>query len=316
MTVRQVSASTITADFSAALSWMASLGISCKTGGLSKYSESIARWSNMPPNTDEIVRHALSPDDRNAILEAGQFADVYLAFKDTPRQDLRAIVGKLKKAVHGPLDALDEDENSSEARNFLFKAVVAAKTHCQNQGAHVIFDASGDSGLVFHSRRIAIECKRIRSFSKLDTRVRDACNQLSKSLDGGPPCFDYGLVTVELSRILSTNESLGTEDSVTKHSAAAIDEFIGIHSNAWQKVYREKDQRILGTVFRGSSFIQSKADGLWVLATEWAINPRNKSGCCKTRILKRLAIALERGSRSDKPFAFNREVLIAAPYIP
>lgn len=298
MTVRRISASTIAADFSAALYWMAGLGINCETGRLRKYSESIARWSSMQANDDDFVRHTLSTGDRSAILEAAQFTDVYLAFKSTPAQDLKAIIGKLKKAVSGPPDAQNESENSSTARNFLFEAVLAAKTHCPNQGVHVTFDSPGDSGLVFHSRRIAIECKRLRSLNKLDTRVRDACNQLSKAINGGPPHFDYGMVAVELSRILAMNQSLRSEESVAKHSAAALDEFIATHSNTWQKVYREKDSRILGTIFRVSCFIQSETDGLWILATEWALNPRNHSGCNKTRIMKRLAMALDQGANS------------------
>ncbi len=298
MTVSRIGALRVAEDFGAALLWMSDLGIRTDKVRVQTYSDAIARWAEMRPMGDEFTRHVLSPSDRSAIFEATQFTDIFLAFKSTPKSALTGIIDKLSRVISGPPNVADETHDTSAPRNFLFEAVVAAKMQIPEQSCHAMLNAPSDTGAAFRLRRIAVECKRLRSVSQLEKRVRDACNQLDVKLNGGPPCFDYGLVALEVSNIVSMNESSEGEFALRTHSMATMDEFINTHSRTWQKVYPEKNRRILGSLIRISKFIQSETDGLWVIATEWAVNPRHRLGSCQTRLLKRFAAALQAGANS------------------
>lgn len=175
---------------------------------------------------DEITRHVLSPSERSAIFEAVQFTDVFLAFGSTPTSDRLGIIDKLSQAISGPSDGADETGKTSSPRNFLCEAVVAAKMQCPEQDCRAILDTSSDTGCVFHSRRIAVECKRLRSVSQIEKRVRKACDQLNGQLIGGPPFFDYGLVALEVSNVASVDESSMEEVALREHPIASMDEFI------------------------------------------------------------------------------------------
>lgn len=75
-----------------------------------------------------------------------------------------------------------------------------------------------------------------------------------------------------------------------------MDRFIESSSFDWQKVYPEKDRRILGALFRFSRLIQSELDGLWVIATEWGVNPRFNLGWSEVQYMKRLTRAVHSGA--------------------
>lgn len=276
------------------IEWMSSLRINTMTERLRAYQIAIDKWAALPPSTNHVDRHALSPTDKIAIFESAQFIDVYRTFLDIPSENLAGIVDKLIKAVNGPVDVADETDTTSEARNYLFEAVVAAKFHCPNHGLCAMLDAAGDTGLTYLSRRIFVECKRVRSTKQLSKLVRKACNQLADALNGDKIGGYGGLVAVEISNILTANDKALNKTHLRRHSAEYMDQFIKENSRVWQNIYPEKDSRIFGAIFRLSRFVQSEDDGLWVIATEWAINPRHQLGLSETLYLKRLAKALHR----------------------
>lgn len=288
--------SRIAVEFDKTLDWMSSLGIETNSGRVRAYQEAISSWAALPSAQDAFAAHALSPANQSAILESNMFIDVHRAFHQTSPTELSGIVDKLKKSVRGTADIADETDNSSIARNFLFEAVVAAKFHCPNQGVHTFLDAPSDTGLTYLSRRIFVECKRIRSASGVENNVRKACNQLAKALNADYALRHGGLVAVDISSIISVDDNLNDETLLTRHTALRMDQFIDSSSVDWQKIYPEKDSRIFGALFRFSKLIQSEVDGLWVIATEWAINPRQNLGWSETRYMKRLARALNSGA--------------------
>lgn len=294
MKISRHSAGKIATEFKMTLEWMSSLGIKTTAARVQAYEIAINEWAALPPSTDQNARHVLSPAAQRAIFESDQFIDVYRTFHNIPSDDLSGIIDKLTKAVNGPVDVVDETDTSNEARNFLFEAVVAAKFHCSNHGRRAILDAAGDTGLTYLSRRIFVECKRLRSFKKLERRLRDACNQLTDALNGDNTRGHGGLVAVEVSNILAADDEVLHDTSLCRRSVEYMDQFIVENSKVWQHIYLEKDHRIFGAIFRLSRFVQSEYDGLWVIATEWAINPRHLLGASESLYLKRLAKSLER----------------------
>lgn len=298
MSIARFDAHRIAADYDATLSWMADLGIKTGTQRLQTYKRAIEQWTKLEAADDEFLRHTLSVNEKSALLETAQFIDVFKAFGGAAVSELSGLINKLDRAVDGQPDAADETDDASDARNFLFEAVVAAKMQCPEYGCQAMLGATSDAGAVFQSRRIAVECKRLRSVKQLEKRVRKASDQLGEKLLGGPPCFDYGLVALEVSNLASMDNSSVGEVALREHSMATMDEFINTHSRTWQKIYPEKNRRVLGALIRTSGFIQSESDGLWVIATEWVVNPRNRLGRCQARLLKRFAEALHAGANS------------------
>ena len=294
--ILRIGSNRIQAEFDATLEWMSSLGVKTSSGRLQEYKNVIASWASMPPPRDVFAAHELTPPMRNAILESSMFVDVYRSFRDVSANELSGIVDKLKKAVDGPADLADETANSSRARNFLFEAVVAAKLHCPNQGVHTFLSAPGDTALTYLSRRIFVECKRIRAASGIENNVRKACNQLAGALNEDNTSRGGGLVALELSSIISSDESAADEARLSRHMTSKMDKFIESSSADWQKVYPGKDNRILGTLLRFSRLIRSESDGLWVIATEWGVNPRLLLGWSEVRYMQRLNRALQSGS--------------------
>lgn len=289
--------SRIAVEFSETLDWMSSLGIETNSGRVRAYQEAISSWAALPSAQDAFTAHALSRANQSAILESNMFIDVHRAFHQASPTELSGIVDKLKKSVGGTADIADETDKSSSARNFLFEAVVAAKFHCPNQGVHTFLDAPSDTGLTYLSRRIFVECKRLRSASGVENNVRKACNQLANALNADNTLRHGGLVAVDISSIISVDEKLTDETLLNHYTALRMDQFIDSSSVDWQKVYPEKDSRIFGALFRFSRLIQSEVDGLWVIATEWAVNPRQNLGWSETRYMQRLARALHSGAR-------------------
>lgn len=294
--VTRIGSNRIKAEFDVALRWMSSLGIKTDSGRLFEYKNVVTSWAALPPSQDMFAAHVLTPAMRSAILESNMFVDVYRAFHDVSPSELSGIIDKLKKAIGGPVDVADETTNSSHARNFLFEAVVAAKFHCPNQGIHTLLSAPGDTALTYLSRRVFVECKRIRSASRIEDNVRKACNQLADALNSDNTPRRGGLVALELSSIIPANEKSADEALLTRHMANQMDRFIESSSFDWQKVYPEKDRRILGALFRFSRLIQSELDGLWVIATEWGVNPRFNLGWSEVQYMKRLTRAVHSGA--------------------
>jgi hypothetical protein len=298
--IHRFSARRVKSEFDETLRWMTSLGIKTNSGRLRAYEKAISIWATLPSAQNSFGAHKLSRADQSAILASDKFIDVYRAFHQTSLEDLGGIVDKLKKSIGGPADVADETDKSSHARNFLFEAVVAAKFHCPNQGIHVFLDAPSDTGLTYLSRRIFVECKRLGSLRRIESNVRKACDQLAIALDADCTSRHGGLVAVDISNIISMDEKVADETLLTRHTAKRMDQFIESSSADWQKVYSEKDPRIFGAIFRLSRFVQSETDGLWVISTEWAVNPRQNLGWSETRYMQRLARALQSAAREQR----------------
>jgi len=295
--VYRFSAQRVAAEFDEALKWMSSLGIRTNSGRIFEYAKVLSNWAVLPEANDTFAAHALSPAMRSAVLDSNMFISVHRAFHKIPQSELGGIVDKLKMSIGGPADVADETEKASAPRNFLFEAVVAANFYCPNQGVHTFLSSPSDTGFTYLSRHIFVECKRLGSVNGIENNVRKACNQLTVALNEDSTSRHGGLIALDISNIISTDTAVADEKLLTSHMAKQMDQFIESSSIDWQKVYPQKDPRIFGALFRFSRLIQSEFDGLWVIATEWGVNPRQGLGWSETRYMQRLARALQSGSR-------------------
>ena len=264
--------------YSAALEWMKEIGVNLNLGRTQHYRK-ILEFSIKIKN-DEIRKESEKnafPDYVSSMLEIHDFINIYDAFYSTPKNQLAHIVAKLQEGVNGPINANDETEKSTKARNFLFEAIVAAKAHRPIKGIEAILDAESDTGIGIDKKKLWIECKRITSMGKIEANVRTASNQLESIINKHYGSGHRGIVALEITKLINPeNEIYVTQNDshLAASSNALMDRFIEDYSEIWQKLYKRKNKKIIGTIIRFALISSSEARKILVYTSQWAMNPR------------------------------------------
>ena len=232
------------------------------------------------------------PDFVSSVSEIHDFIDIYNALKEEPIEKLASIKTKLQKGVNGPLKSSDETQNSSEARNYIFEALVAAKLHHPNKDITTILSASTDTGIKVKNYKIWIECKRVTSKNNLETNIRKASNQLDKQIRKKITASNKGVVAIDFSKILHDGDKLlvKANDFELQNSIQKITEtFIKQYSRLWQNIYRTKNSKIIGTLVHFSTMATSEERKLLVRVSDWGVNPKVNTSAYNHSLLKSIA---------------------------
>lgn len=264
-------------DYSDSLNWMTELGINLGSGRTSNYLRIIQYWKDnyKTASIDDVKKQF--PDFVSSIFEIQDFINIYAAFKNEQSQQLNGIVEKLKKAVNGPINLSEETPKSTTARNFLFEALFAARVHNPGSGIRAILNAVSDTGIEIEKNKIWVECKRVSIGEKIESNVRKASNQLDAIIKKQRGSGHRGLVALEVTRILNPDDELYVSNddlSLLKSVDKIMDDFILEYDYIWQKIYTEKNKKILGTVIRFSFMSTSESRKLLVHTSQWGLSPR------------------------------------------
>ncbi len=168
--------------YSAALEWMSELGIKLGPNRTAHYEKVLGHWKVAYRSASDDEARKVFPDFVSSLFEIRDFVDVYEAFKCVPPERLSKIADKLRKGVNGPINAVKETPNSTAARNALFEALVAARSHRPANGVEAILDAESDTGIVIDRKSLWVECKRVTTIPKLQDNTRKASQQLEQVL--------------------------------------------------------------------------------------------------------------------------------------
>ncbi|MGV8893598.1 MAG: hypothetical protein ACOH2K_11790 [Burkholderiaceae bacterium] len=288
MTISRQSNESLLTSYEEAMLWLVSVGVRVDTGRVQRYGAVLKAWVCCQSRDDFNAVRALFPKTASTINEVPAFIDLYQKFKHVPADQLSGIVKKLSRGVNGPEDSTDETPESSAARNHLFEAVIASKIHRPDQLMLAMLDAEADTGFSFDRRKVWVECKRVSSNAKLEKNTRKACNQLGAILRRKSGINNRGLIAIDISKLVNPSDDLyvtRNEAELEESTAVLMDKFIQDHSTVWQKVFPEKNQSILGALFRLSMIATSEQDNLLVHTTQWAVNPRNGLGTGDTVFL-------------------------------
>jgi hypothetical protein len=244
---------------------------------------------------DEDVRSGFS-DFINTIQDADDLVAVYRKFHTLPQNQLLLIKAKLSKALNGPVRRQDEQPHTTIARNFLFEALVAARLHHPERGVMAMLDAKTDTGFRAGDNKVWIECKRITSFDKLEANVRDASKQLEKAFKRNLGSAHKGVVAIDISKLANDGSKIlvkPNEDTLRADMARHIEHFIEQQRHQWEKVYRKRGKKIMGTLVRLSTMASVEEQSLPTVATEWVVNPRDHLPEEDQNFLQQLASALD-----------------------
>jgi hypothetical protein len=282
-------------QYSAAMRWMAGLGIKLNPGRTSHYEKIVGHWKDAYKTATADEGRQIFPDFVSSMFEVFDFVSIYKAFKDVPVHQLTSVIEKLQKGVNGPINAADETADSTAARNFLFEAAVAAKAHRPDNGIEAILDARSDTGISLNGKKIWVECKRVTTIDRIEGNARKASSQLETVLAGEVGSGHRGIVALDVSKILNRGDKIFVTRNDSELLASVdrtMDQFIEEHSRIWQRVYERRHKKVIGTIIRFSFMASSEARNLLVHASQWAMNPRLGVATSDEQIQRQLVATL------------------------
>lgn len=282
-------------QYSAAMSWMAGLGIKLNPGRTSHYEKVVGHWKDAYTTATADEGRQIFPDFVSSMFEVFDFVSIYKAFDGVPAHQLTSVVQKLQKSVNGPINATDETPDTTAARNFLFEALVAAKAHRPNKGIEAILDARSDTGISLNGNKLWVECKRVTTVDKIESNARKASHQLETILAGEVGSGHRGIVAMDVSKILNRGDTIFVARNDNELLASVdliMDQFIQKHSHIWQRVYERRHRKIIGTIIRFSFMASSEDRNLLVHASQWAMNPRLGTSTSDEQIQRQIVATL------------------------
>jgi hypothetical protein len=289
----------ISKNYDNAISWMKAIGVKVASGRTQHYLKVMNYWRDNYKSASDTVAKDLFPDFVSSAAEIDSFIKIYKAFKAEPIEKLSSIKVKLQKGVNGPLNAEDENPNTSEARNLIFEALVAAKFHNPKMDISTILTASTDTAVEFKKKKIWIECKRVTSEKNLENNIRKAANQLDKQLSKRVGkkinTGNKGLVAIDFSKMLHSGDQLlvKADDIDLLNSVQKITEtFIAQYSNLWNRIFGTKNKRIIGTLVHFSTMATSEERKLLVTVSDWGVNPKVNTSHYNNSLLSSIATSI------------------------
>jgi hypothetical protein len=277
MSIETESFAAIHEKYSKAIDWMVSIGVKLRTNRLDHYDRVVGAWAKNYKTASVEEGKEVFPDFVSSVVEIRDFVDVYSAFKDIPKERLTAIISKLNKGVNGPTNAVDETPKSTQARNYLFEAATAARLHRPESGVEAILDAESDTAARIGVKKVWIECKRVTTTDRIEDNFRKATKQLEAILKKKVGAANRAMVALDISKILNEGGEILVKDTEAELLSSVdwlMDQFIRQYHQVWEKVYRRRDKKIIGTLIR-FSFISSVEDRkLLVHTSQWGVNPR------------------------------------------
>jgi len=280
------------------IAWMESIGVSLGKGRTSHYEKGLNYWKdNYKDASDEKAKKHF-PDFVSSIFEIHEFIGIFDSFKEVPISKLSLIASKLQKAVAGPIRASDESVKSTTARNYLFEAILAARAHRPSQGIEAILDAKSDTGISFKENKFWVECKRVTSHEGIEKNVRKASNQLENIFNKKIGSGHRGIVVLDVSKILHRGDKLlvgKNDEELSENIAKLTESFIRDYSHKWQRVFTEKNHKIVGLIIRTSYMATSEDRNLLVHVSDFGVNPRIGISEKETLLQKSLVTALGGG---------------------
>jgi len=288
--------SALLADYEASLAWMNEIGVILGEGRTHNYQGILEYWSNNYKTASVQEGQDMFPGFVGSIYEIGAFVEIYRSLHNTKKDELSQVVEKLNKAVNGPIYSGEESPRSTAARNHLFEVIVTAKCHKPGSGLVGNLTSDTDSGFSFLQKKVWIECKRITSFSKIESNVRKACNQILASIKKKSGSGHRGIVALDISKLINPGDELyvsQNESSLLGSANNFMSQFIESNSHVWEKVYKEKSRKILGTILRYSFMATSEKDNLLVSTTQWAANPRKGLSPFELRFMEEFVYCID-----------------------
>ena len=227
--IRRFSYSDQEQRFAAACEWLSSLNVRIDANRVAMYANDLRRIrkSHDAGNIDYLVDEQGFPKLMNSLVEATEIIDLHEGLRHVNDP---AIAARLRDYACGVAMNSDEQPQGNRPRSVGFELAIAA----------MLAEAGIDRADVWASVpnwRIAFECKRPMSPSKIDTRIREGLDQLSalyRSGDGDNAV--YSILALSISKVENDGtRALKAADAaeIGRHVNEIMDAFAQHHEASW-----------------------------------------------------------------------------------
>ena len=140
-----------------------------------------------------------------SLIEAKEFADAYIALEGCAPETL---ADRVKRALDGPVDPVDETGNNNRGRNLMFELSLGSSLI--QAGCSVEFRENPDILCKLSGAEFYIQCKRPMRDHAIRSNFRGAGSQLRRDLETneGRDADATGVVAISLSRVINDGRSL------------------------------------------------------------------------------------------------------------
>ncbi len=179
-----------------------------------------------------------------SLTEAMEFLDIHAAFRGEAPAGLRS---RLRDALQGPTDPVDESPDSNRARNIMFELNVASRLLVR--GIPVALRENPDVLCELLGTPIYLQCKRPFRATTIAVNIDNARHQLIRDLDGAGNPDARGIVAISVSRVFNPGDQLfaGRDEATLKDRLGDEVQALGKSvAESWNGI---AEGRIIGILF-------------------------------------------------------------------
>lgn len=277
-----------------ALAWLEGYKITYTRGRLESYKQSLNEMIDLLQQKEQPGVNKRFPELINTIYEIDAIVKIYNSLINIEIPNDSVLKEKLRRAIGGPVDLVDENNKNNAARNHLFEVLVASRFSKPNASLKVDFVSTNDLKLNYRNESYYIECKRISSIKKLGKNVADARDQICSTLKDEPT--GKGLVVVDVSKIINPKFGISVRqypDELNNHITKEIDNFVFNNHRIWQSKLN-KFCKIIPAIILYCSFMGvAESTNHIFTVQQWALNPMDDSSNYSTESMKHLVEKLK-----------------------
>lgn len=184
--------------------WLKTVGIDASKTRVGEYQRFISYLSTKS-------RHDFSEEDSSKMVHTLREVEELLWIqKGLMSKKLNSGIDLLKKILGGAPFAKDESLNTP-ARDFQLELRIAS--YFIQTGFSVDMNEDADLEVIFPDGKLFVECKRLKSSSKVLKRAKIAAQQLNKRYKG-TNLQRYGLAVFDISNIIMPNQGITSGPSI------------------------------------------------------------------------------------------------------
>lgn len=226
-----------------ACEWLEGLGINYSPTRIGRYKNlfSVLAKHQYSNNLDRFYEEYTFPEWVNAAHESAELVRIYEGLNGHADQSL---ISRIRDSLKGH-ELFVFDNNDRSGRDFSFELSVASKF--ASRGLFVDFGHDADLRVTYDWGVLFVECKRPKSATKVQRRIKDGLRQLHKRyVKSDMPSKARGILALSVGKLLNNElglleatDSKELSDIAFAHNAA----FIEKHKKIWQE---NVDKRTLG----------------------------------------------------------------------
>lgn len=229
-----------------ACQWLTELGIAYSQTRVGKYQEILEHLARrQTAGTLQSISDSYTEDEcTNALFEVQQILDIYDGLSGTECQGL---THRLREALRGHESYVLANESRS-GRDISFELLVAAK-YAPEKG-RMTFDRGADMAMTLaNGTPFFIECKRLKSPGKLETRIKEGLKQLERRYDqSASPETARGMLALSIDKIADPERkpimALNDED-LSRHMSDLVSNFINTYQHYWVAYQRPRTLTVM-----------------------------------------------------------------------